>query len=161
MAKLAVTPPVVGSVRSEMKGSRSSARRLRAAEVLAICMRERIPSCIRAPPEAETMSRGMRFWMASSMARVIFSPTTDAMLPPRNANSKTARATGWPPIRPTPVSTASSRPVLPRAALTRSVYRLVSLKPRGSLEVSPASRSSKEPSSTMEAIRSRALIRNG
>ena len=59
MAKLAVTPPVVGSVRSEMKGSRSSARRLSAAEVLAICMSERIPSCIRAPPEAETMSRGM------------------------------------------------------------------------------------------------------
>ncbi len=53
-----------------------------------------MPSCIRAPPEAEMMRSGMRFCRASSMVRVSFSPTTDAMLPPRNANSKTAMATG-------------------------------------------------------------------
>jgi len=120
-----------------------------------------MPSCMRAPPEADTMRTGKRFCIASSIARVIFSPTTEAMLPPRKANSKTARATGWPPIRPTPVTTASSRPVLFRAAFTRSVYRFVSLKFSGSLEVRPASRSSKEASSTMEAMRSRALIRKG
>ncbi len=49
---------------------------------------------MRAPPEAATIRRGMRFWVASSMVRVIFSPTTEAMLPPRKPNSKTASATG-------------------------------------------------------------------
>ncbi len=73
---------------------RSASRRWRAADVLAICMSERMPSCMRAPPEAEMMSSGMRFCRASSMVRVSFSPTTEAMLPPRNANSKTAIATG-------------------------------------------------------------------
>ena len=53
-----------------------------------------MPSCMRAPPEAETIRRGTRFCSASSMVRVSFSPTTEAMLPPRNANSNTASATG-------------------------------------------------------------------
>src|SRR6266540_1977028 len=47
----AVTPPVVGSVRMEMYGSPAAARRESAAEILAICISERIPSCMRAPPE--------------------------------------------------------------------------------------------------------------
>ena len=57
-------------------------------------MSERTPSCIRAPPEQETMRSGVRFRAASSMARVIFSPTTEAMLPPMKANSKTPTTTG-------------------------------------------------------------------
>ncbi|HEU5323428.1 MAG TPA: hypothetical protein VFX28_21655 [Methylomirabilota bacterium] len=40
------------------------------------------------------MRRGTRFSRASSIVRVSFSPTTEAMLPPRNENSKTAIATG-------------------------------------------------------------------
>ena len=120
-----------------------------------------MPSCIRAPPEADTISRGTRLAMASSIARVSFSPTTEPMLPPMNANSNTAIDTGCPPMRPRPVMTASSRPVLLRALLRRSVYFTVSLKRSGSRERSPASRSSNEPSSTSEAMRSRALMRNG
>ena len=49
---------------------------------------------MRAPPEHVTMSSGVRFRAASSMARVIFSPTTEAMLPPMNANSNTQSTTG-------------------------------------------------------------------
>ena len=90
MAKLAVTPPVVGSVSRDRYGSRSRARRCSAAEVLAICMSDRMPSCMRAPPEADTISSGTRLAIASSIARVSFSPTTEPMLPPMNANSNTA-----------------------------------------------------------------------
>ena len=93
MAKDAVTPPVVGSASRTKYGTRSSPSRLRAAAVLAICMRERMPSCIRAPPEQVTMRRGVRFRAANSIARVIFSPTTDAMLPPMKANSNTHTTT--------------------------------------------------------------------
>ena len=52
-----------------------------------------MPSCIRAPPEQVTMRRGSRFRAANSIARVIFSPTTDAMLPPMKANSNTHTTT--------------------------------------------------------------------
>ena len=36
-----------------------------------------MPSCIRAPPEALKMITGLPSFVANSMARVIFSPTTD------------------------------------------------------------------------------------
>ena len=58
MAKLAVTPPVVGSVRTEMYGSRARSSRASAALILAICISDRAPSIIRAPPEQETMTTG-------------------------------------------------------------------------------------------------------
>src|SRR5207244_13269180 len=51
-----MTPAVVGFVSTEMYGSRSWAWRARAPLVLAICMRLSIPSYIRAPPEAETIT---------------------------------------------------------------------------------------------------------
>ena len=41
-----------------MKGMQSRLSWAMAAEVLAICMRESTPSCIRAPPEAETRTSG-------------------------------------------------------------------------------------------------------
>src|SRR5713226_1833194 len=108
LAKRAVTPPVVGSVRIEMYGSPLAPSRSSAAEVLAICIRERMPSCIRAPPDAETMTTGRCLSIASSIARVSFSPTTEPMLPPRKPNSKTARTAGNPPIEAMPQITASS-----------------------------------------------------
>src|SRR5207248_9353469 len=52
-AKLAITPAVVGFVRTEMYGSRPSAWRASAALVFAICIKLNIPSHMRAPPEAE------------------------------------------------------------------------------------------------------------
>jgi hypothetical protein len=70
-----------------MNGKRASSRRMSAAEILAICMRLMAPSCMRAPPEAETITSGWRSSMARSMARVIFSPTTAPMLPPMKRGS--------------------------------------------------------------------------
>ena len=58
MAKEAVTPPVVGSVRIEMYGRRALAKRARAAEIFAICISDNTPSCMRAPPEADTTISG-------------------------------------------------------------------------------------------------------
>ena len=47
----ALTPPSVGSVRMVKYRFPASECRLTAAETLAICISERMPSCIRAPPE--------------------------------------------------------------------------------------------------------------
>ena len=41
---------------------------------LAICIRLKMPSCMRAPPLAEKMTSGRRLAAAYSTARVIFSP---------------------------------------------------------------------------------------
>ena len=87
MAKLAVVPPVVGSARTEMKGTLASPIRAIAALVFIICIRDIMPSCIRMPPEQETMMSGRRSSMALSQARAIFSPTTEATLPPMKPNS--------------------------------------------------------------------------
>src|SRR5947207_1858572 len=56
-----------------------------------------MPSCMRAPPEAQTTTSGMRSASARSARRVSFSPTTEPMLPPRKAKSKTPSATRAPP----------------------------------------------------------------
>ena len=87
-----------------------------AALVLAICIRLKMPSCIRAPPLAEKMTRGRRLAVAYSTARVIFSPTAVLMLPIKNRLSSTAATTGVPSMRPVAVMTASFRPVLPVCA---------------------------------------------
>ena len=137
MAKLAVTPPVVGSVSTEMYGRRAASSRASAAAIFAICMSESAPSIMRAPPEQETMMMGVRRSMARSMARVIFSPTTTPMLPPMNSYSIAAICTSMPSSRPEAVITASPRPVAARAARRRSVYALVSVKASGSVERSP------------------------
>src|ERR1043165_7978055 len=79
----AVTPPVVGSVRIEMYGSPAAARRESAAEILAICMSDRIPSCMRAPPEVETMRSGSFFSTARSASRAFFPPAPAPPPPPR------------------------------------------------------------------------------
>ena len=58
-----------------------------------------MPSCIRAPPDAETTMSGIRSARASSAARVTFSPTTAPIEPPMNPKSMTQIATGWPSMR--------------------------------------------------------------
>ena len=98
-AKLAVTPPKVGSVRIEMNASPSLSWRAAAAETLAICMSESMPSCMRAPPLAATLTIGTRRRLACSKALATFSPTTDPIVPPRNPKSTTASTTRRPPIR--------------------------------------------------------------
>src|SRR6266404_5347196 len=77
IARLADTPPVVGSVMTEMKGSRASDRRLSAALVFAICSSEYSASCMRAPPLAAKHTSGIRCSRQCSTARTNFSPTTD------------------------------------------------------------------------------------
>ena len=66
-----------------------------------------MPSYMRAPPLAETMTTGSPRSVPTSMRRVSFSPTTEPMEPPRKEKSITPSATRWRPIRPMPVTTAS------------------------------------------------------
>ena len=51
LANDAVTPPYVGSVKTDMYKSPASSNFVSAAVVFAICIRDIIPSCILAPPE--------------------------------------------------------------------------------------------------------------
>ena len=124
MAKLAVTPPVVGSVSTLTYKQPASWCLFSAAEVFAICISEWIPSCILAPPEQANMIIGSLSLVAFSTARVIFSPTTFPMLAIINRPSQTARTTSFPAIRAFPVTTASSRPVFFCNASTFSSYPL-------------------------------------
>jgi len=94
----------------ETNGRRASARRASAAEIFAICISERIPSCILAPPEVETISSGSFFSSARSAARVIFSPTTDPIEPPMNAYSMAQMTTLMPSSFPSAQRTASPFP---------------------------------------------------
>src|SRR5687768_8351827 len=153
------TPPVVGSVRMLTNGTPASARRPRAPTILAICMSASVPSCMRAPPEAETMTSGRRSARARSAIRVIFSPTTLPIEPPMNAKSIAAIAAGMSPMRANPVMTASRSPVFVRAAVMRAGYGLESENARGSPEVISTSCSSNEPLSMRSSMRSRARIR--
>ena len=82
LAKLARTPAVVGWVITLMNPQRASRRSSIAHTVLGSCMRERIPSCIRAPPDAVTATSGTFRSTAESAARVSFSPTTLPIEPP-------------------------------------------------------------------------------
>src|SRR6478752_7732167 len=70
-AKLAITPAVVGLVRTEINGSFAFACKARAPLVFAICIRLSIPSYMRAPPEAATMITPARCTVAYSIIRVI------------------------------------------------------------------------------------------
>ena len=71
-----------------------------------------MPSCMRAPEEAETMMTPRFSSIAVSMARVIFSPTTEPIEPAKNLKSITAIIAGWPPMLSFPETTASLSSVL-------------------------------------------------
>jgi hypothetical protein len=118
MAKLAATPPVVGCSSTEMYGSPASRSRPSAADVLAICMSDSTPSCMRAPPEAENTMAAVRRSRARSNTRVTFSPATEPIDPPMNSNTKMPTWTGWPSIAPDPDLTESLGPA-ERLALRR------------------------------------------
>lgn len=79
-----------------------------------------MPSCIRAPPLAENMTRGRCLSTAYSMAQVIFSPTAVLMLPIKKRLSSTATTVCTPPIFPVAVTAASFSPVLTVAAASFS-----------------------------------------
>ena len=102
-----MTPPVVGSVRRLRKGRRASCSRASAAEIFAICIRDSVPSIMRAPPEQETTTRGSFSSSARSMQRVTFSPTTTPIEPPMKAYSMAATIVRRLPISPTADTRAS------------------------------------------------------
>jgi len=66
---------------------------------------------MRAPPDAETMIRGLRSLMDLSMARVSISPTTEPIEPPIKRYSMADIWTGRPPIVPRAFTSASFNPV--------------------------------------------------
>src|SRR6185369_11274451 len=159
MANEAVTPPVVGSVRTEINGTWAWSSRASAAEILANCMRLITPSIMRAPPEAETMTIGTRVSVACSMARVMASPTTAPILPPMNAYSIELTITVCPFNLPRALITASFSPVSACACFSRAEYALRSTKCRGSVEVRLESETSYSLSSSSWPRRVRASMR--
>ena len=90
---------------------------------------------MRAPPEQLTIIRGTLFSKALSMERVIFSPTTDPMLPPIKLKSKTATSTESPSINPDPVIMASLAVFFLMLVRILSLYFFVSLNFSGSGDV--------------------------
>ncbi len=116
----ASTPPVVGSVITLTNGTPASSRRASAETIFPICMSARVPSCMRAPPDADTTTRARRSASARSAARVIFSPTTLPIEPPMNSKSMTTSSTGLPPIAALPAMAASFSPLFVWAAAMRS-----------------------------------------
>ena len=114
------TPPEVGSDITDTNGTCAGRRRSMAAIVLASCISASEPSCIRAPPDADTITSGTRSASAPSAARATFSPTTAPIEPPMNAKSMTTMAIRWPSMRAKPHTAASRRPVASWAAAIRS-----------------------------------------
>jgi hypothetical protein len=132
----------------------------RAWLVLAICISASAPSCIRAPPEAVTISSGVRSRSAVSAAWVIRSPTSAPRLPPRKAKSITAATKGCPPIVPRTHSTASARPVAARAAARRAGYGWESTNASGSPPATARSSGVTDSGSKSCRIRCAALSRS-
>jgi len=159
MAKLADTPPMVGSVSTEINGRRLADSWVRAALVLAICMREKRPSCIRAPPLAEMQMKGFLPLMAASTPRTKRSPTTEPMEPPMKRNSNAATTTGRPSMRPSMTRSASSSWVFLLASTRRSVYFLLSLNLRESTGLTLLPISCRPSSSSNISKRCRAPMR--
>jgi hypothetical protein len=114
---------------------------------------------MRAPPEQETISSGSFSSAASSIVRVIFSPTTLPIEPIMNVGSMTASAIGRPLMNPRPQTQASFSRLLFCSALRRSLYAFLSTNPSGSAGSRSLNISSKLPGSTSCSIRVRAEMR--
>ena len=119
-AKEAATPPVVGSSSTLTYGWRTWRKRASAALHFAICISEKMASCIRAPPEAEKTMAGMRRSVARSKIRVTFSPTTEPIEPPMKPKWKAPIETSRPESRPRPLTNASVSPAPLAVARMRS-----------------------------------------
>ena len=104
-----------------------------AAEVRAICIKDNMPSCIRAPPEAAKQIKGCLSAMAFSAACTKRSPTTVPIEPPMKSNSKAQAIKGIPLSKPCITTKASVSPVLVCASLIRAGYGFESTNFNGSL----------------------------
>ena len=138
---------MVGCVITEMNAAGFWCRRSTAATVFGSCMSERIPSCMRAPPEAVTQTSGTPFSAARSHARANFSPTALPIEPPMKAKSMTASSQGLRSMLAAPAMSASPSPVAISASAIRSEYARRSKKPSGSAERRSLSCSSNVPRS--------------
>ena len=127
-----------------------------AATVFGICMSARMPSCMRAPPDAATETSGTPRVIAPSHARENFSPTTLPIEPPMKAKSITASSHACASIEAWPITIASPRPVLSSASASRSAYGRRSKNVSGSSERSSDASSANDPGSASCAIRTRA-----
>ena len=136
-----------------MNGTPAARSRSIAASVFASCISANVPSCIRAPPDDDTTTSGIRAARACSAARVTFSPTTAPIEPPMNPKSMTHSATSVRPMSAVPHTAASRIPVAVCAAVNRSGYAFWSTKPSASTDCRPASRSSQVPWSASCSIR--------
>ena len=156
-AKLADTPPMVGSVSTEMNGNPFSLSKCSDALVLVICISEFSPSCMRAPPDAATQMKVQLSATARRTPCTNRSPTTEPIEPPIKRNSNAAITTGKPCICPRITTSASSSPVAFLAAARRSGYFLLSLNFRISVGWMLAPISSRLASSSKRFRRSRAV----
>src|SRR5207253_2730931 len=91
----AAVPPNVGSVRTEKNGTPASCSRPTAAFTFASCISARTPSCMRAPPDADTSTYGVPVDAACSIPRARRSPATMESVPPTNPKSKAASQIGF------------------------------------------------------------------
>ena len=96
IAKEALTPPMVGSVITLINGRPAFASLAKAAEVLAICIKENNDSCIRAPPDVAKQISALWVFKHSSTAAQNLAPTTEPMEPAMKSNSKAHATTGKP-----------------------------------------------------------------
>jgi hypothetical protein len=84
-------------------------------------MRERIPSCMRAPPEPAKSTKGVFLSSAVSAPLMKASPAAMPRDPPMKPKSCTAMVIGRSSTRPKPTLNASCWPVLVRASFKRSI----------------------------------------
>src|SRR5215203_5376841 len=82
----------------------------KAADVLAICIKDKIDSCMRAPPDVEIIIRGIRSCKEYSIRRVSNSPTTEPIEPPMKLKSRTPKAILWLFSEHVPTTAASEWP---------------------------------------------------
>ncbi len=120
-AKLADTPPMVGSVSTEMNGSCSVLSCVSAAQVFDICISDSKPSCMRAPPLAVKHTSGSFCSRQACTPRTKRSPTTEPIEPPRNLNSNAATTSAMVLMLPCITTNASSSAVSFLASSRRSV----------------------------------------
>ncbi len=111
IAKLAATPPVVASHSTATYSSPASECLRTAPDTFAICIRLRMPSCTRAPPETVKPTTGSLSLSARSNRRVSFSPTAAPIDPIMKPGSIAKKAQGTPSMLPFPVRTASFSPL--------------------------------------------------
>ncbi len=129
-----------------------------ATVVRGICMRLRIPSCIRAPPAAENTTSGRRVATARSAAATMALPTYMPIEPAMKPKSCTATTTGVRSTSPSATSIASASPEACRAARRRSGYFFWSRKRSGSSMGLGTAISAKVPPSKSAVSRSRGAM---